>query len=466
MSDFVSSFTIFRDILLLAVNIGMLVMLFIIAGQMNSQRQRSKALPKQVTELLEKILASQRKAASALATNTNEFRNHLKTMVINVESTDLTKPDTPPGKALRPGDFKTLRRNVERLEKNVSDTLQSLQSLSRQSTESLDKLVAGFRSDRQEDRELVKEFQNSLRADLGAQADRIRKAVTELPPTRDGNGPAAAPVEVSTTALDNSLQEWLGRTRELHESLVTKIQTSGHAAGNGNGKEPALEGLQQTVASHHDSMQKLLSDFMSENIRQTRSTEEFRSEMRNDFRNHNELLSRAVSDMSGKVTSAAGGSSSAPPTAPVQFDLEGPFNRWLDRTRQLHESLVGEVRNATSRIEFPTDEFRLITDQHNDSLRKLLEGWTDESVRRVRATDELRAAIQQDVKTQADRLRQLVDSHPAPAPTTGTVTTGTVTASAGDGESREWHDSVQAELATIIGKLDRMHDRMEEIFQI
>jgi len=86
MSDLLSSFTVYRDVLLLFINGGMLVLLFIIAGQMNGQRQRSKVIPKHITELLEKILMAQRKAATSLTSTNNEFRNHLKEMALSVES--------------------------------------------------------------------------------------------------------------------------------------------------------------------------------------------------------------------------------------------------------------------------------------------------------------------------------------------------------------------------------------------
>ena len=584
MSDLVTSFTVFRDILLLLVNIGMLVMLFIIAGQMNGQRQRSKTIPKQVTDLLEKILASQRKAASALATSNNEFRNHLKTMVINVEGTEIPQTGTnSPTNSPPLGDFKSLRRDVERMETYVNETLSGLQSLSRESTDALNKLVSGIHGDRQADRDLVNDFQNTLRADLESHADRIQGAIDQLPaklpistandgetvqitppsvdlatplnkwfsraqelhkqlvgeirsigekfsvspPTdqlsqaadRDfaqlrkilesfmienarhdkqteefqrslradfqaqanllgkavaemparGEAPATGPMQLGTTALDDSLKEWLGRTRELHESLIHKIQETPHAGGNGNGSSTdlAVQSLRHSLTSHQESMQKLLADFVAESIRQSQSAEEFRSEMRDDFRNQTDLLSRALSDMARQgQTSSVSDAENGHHSNPVQIDLEGPFSQWIERTQKLHEGLIGEVKNATRQFHFPTDEFRQITDQHHDSLRKLLEDWTDESIRRVRATDELRAAIQQDVKTQAERLRLLVESQPRANPTTAMHTTGTVTTSVTDAESREWRDTVQSELQKIIAKLDRMHNRMEEIFQI
>ena len=86
MSDLLSSFTIYRDVLLLLINAGMLVLLLVIAGQMNGQRQRSKVIPKHITELLEQILTAQRKAATSLTATNNEFRNQLKEIVLSVES--------------------------------------------------------------------------------------------------------------------------------------------------------------------------------------------------------------------------------------------------------------------------------------------------------------------------------------------------------------------------------------------
>jgi len=580
MSDLVSSFTVFRDVLLLLVNIGMLIMLFVIAGQMNGQRQRSKTVPRQVLDLLEKILAAQRKAASALVTTNNEFRNHLKNMVINVDTTEVS--DSGAGEKSRAaplGDFKALRREVEGIDGQINETLSGLQALSRENAELFNQLLATLRGERQAERELVTEFQQTLRADLNSQADRIEHAIEQLPsrlpvatqadgktvqvnapsidlqkplekwlnrgqelhaellqeirslgaklatpteqftaaaeqnfaqlrkllesfmienarhdkqteefqrslradlqaqanligqavvetPARSGESPAA--VQLNTAALDHSLQEWLGRTRELHESLLQKIQTSPAAAGgNGhsNSAEIAIDALRKSLESHQQSMQALLSDFLNENIRQSRCAEELRDEMREDFRRQTELLSRAVSDIARKLNSAPQ-SSPTVAAAPVSASADGSFKQWLEQTRQLHQSLVAEIREATRGFHFPTDEFRQITGQHHDSLRKLLEDWTEESIRRVRATDELRAAIQQDLKTQADRLRQLAESRPADSTASIAPTSGTVTTSLTEAETREWRDQVKAELQTIIARLDRMHDRMEEIFQI
>ena len=207
--------------------------------------------------------------------------------------------------------------------------------------------------------------------------------------------------------------------------MLQKIQSSGGTKSNGNGNGSsnfAVRDLRNTIDQHHDSLRSLLQDFMTENIRHNKNAEEFRSEMREDLRNQTGLLSQAVSGI----------------------------------TRKLGESSV------TGQAQFPTNEFRQITDQHHDSLRKLLEDWTDENIRRVRATDELRAAIQQDIKTQAERLKQIAETRPSATATT----TGTMTTNVESEQDREWRDGVQAELRTIIDKLDRMHDRMEEIFQI
>lgn len=562
----------FRDVVLLLVNIGMLVLLFIIAGQMSGQRQRTRTVPKQVTDLLEKILASQRKAASALVTTNNEFRNQLKNMVLNVESSTVTSAETP-GAAPPLGDFKALRREFGRIEEQFAGTIDGLRKLTEQTTQSVSELSSALRGERQHNRKLITEFQSALRADLGAQADRLRKTVSEISlpaapvaastpgrtnpqPVLDIDGPlakwfnrtqdlhnhlikevrrigskltipteqltkaadtnvaqlcgilesfmienvrhdkqteefhrslredfqaqanlfgkvvaemparghspttATAPVPAPTTALDQSLKQWLGRTQELHESMLKKIQSSGSGrSGNGNGgsSEFAVRDLRQSIDQHQESLRKLLQDFMTENIRHHRSAEEFRSEMREDFRNQTGLLSQAVSGITRKLAESPAGDSTAP--AP---DLAGPFDQWLGRTEELHRSLLAEIRSATGQIQFPTDEFRQITDQHHESLRKLLEDWTDESIRRVHATDELRAAIQQDIKTQADRLKQLADAAPGPAATTA----GTITASASDEPNQQWRESVATELRTIIDKLDRMHVRMDEIFQI
>ena len=527
----------FRDVLLLLINAGMLVLLFIIAGQMNGQRQRTKTVPKQVTDLLEKILASQRKAASALVTTNNEFRNQLKNMVINVESSTVS-PSESPGNTTPLGDFKALRRDFERIEKQFAGTMDGLQKLTEQTTQSVSELSRALQSDRKSERKSATEFQNNLRTELSAQADRLRKTIAEISiptsqsvvtpssgktvpvpvadinaplnkwfnrtqelhnnlineirgigsnftiPTeqltkaadanvaklrkilesfmienarhdkqteefhrvmredfqaqanllgkvvadsssRDGEQPVSAPAQDSTSTLDQSLKQWLGRTQELHESMLQKIQSSGGTKSNGNGNGSsnfAVRDLRNTIDQHHDSLRSLLQDFMTENIRHNKNAEEFRSEMREDLRNQTGLLSQAVSGI----------------------------------TRKLGESSV------TGQAQFPTNEFRQITDQHHDSLRKLLEDWTDENIRRVRATDELRAAIQQDIKTQADRLKQIAETRPSATATT----TGTMTTNVESEQDREWRDGVQAELRTIIDKLDRMHDRMEEIFQI
>ncbi|MGB0583193.1 MAG: hypothetical protein ACPGVU_26205, partial [Limisphaerales bacterium] len=527
------------------------------------------------TDLLEKILNTQKKAASALVTTNNEFRNHLKNMVINVDSSTVTSTDS---KANAPPlvDFKALRRDFEQIEKRFTGTLDGLQKLTEQTTQSVSELSMALQTDRKSERKMVTEFQSKLRADLGTQADRLQKTISEISlpapqtvtvpdsgkivsaPVVDVNGPlnkwfnrsqelhdnlikeirgignnftipteqltkaadanvaklrkilesfmienarhdkqteefhrslredfqahanllgkvvsdrssrdgtqaAPAPQQVSTLALDQSLKQWLGRTQELHESMLQKIQASGTAKPNGNGNgngngsssEFVVRDLCNSIDQHQESLGKLLQDFMTENIQHNKNAEEFRSEMREDFRNQTGLLSQAVSGITRKLGDAPADSS----TPTVNLDLEAPFTKWLSRTEEMHRSLISEIRSTSGQSQFPTNEFRQITDQHRDSLRKLLEDWTDESIRRVRATDELRAAIQQDIKTQADRLKQLAEARP-------TVTTGTATATADSEQDREWRESVQGELGTIIDKLDRMHDRMEEIFQI
>ncbi len=585
MSDLLSSFTVYRDVLLLLINAGMLVLLFVIAGQMNGQRQRSKVIPKHITELLEQILTAQRKAATSLTATNNEFRNQLKEIVLSVESSvqrigeSSGEPDTE--------FFRAPRRGGEKLDAGVTQALDRLQAIAKEGNDSLDRLIAAIDRDTAEDRKLTEQFRKTLRADLKQQSDRVEKALTQLPsrmpvqaagdggknvtvaaPNIDLNPPlnkwftraqelhnslvaelrnigkrfevptgdvaqasdqnfaqlrtmfenfmienarhgkeaedfqrslrkdfqaqanllgkvvaeipnslagsrasspvAAAPAQANVSVINDSLKQWLERTQSMHESMLNKMQSSGGGNGNGNGHDAesglAAQEFKQALGQHHESLRKVLKDFMTENVRQTQSAEAFRSELREDIRNQTSVLTRVVSEMSkqAKPVSDSDACSAAP--TPVELNLEGPLNEWLGKTEQLHRSLIDELRESRQQIQFPTNEFRQITDQHHNSLRRLLEDWTDESIRRVRATDELRAAIQQDIKVQVDRLKKLSEN-PAPTPA-ATQTAGTITASATAEESREWREDVRAELGIVIGKLDRMQERLEEIFQV
>lgn len=579
MSDLLSSFTVYRDVLLLLVNGGMLVLLFIIAGQMNGQRQRSKVIPKHITELLEKILQAQRKAATSLTSTNNEFRNHLKEMALSVEST-VQNTDEAAGESATEG-FKASRRGADRIDPGIGQALDRLQAIATESHESLNRLVSAMSSGSAEDRKLADQFRKTLRADLETQAGRFETAISQLPsrmpvqtavggktvpvvaPSIDLNTPLnkwfnrtqelhnnlideirgigkrfefpspdvaqaneqnfgqlrtmfesflienarhgkeaeefqrslrkdfqsqanllgkvvaeiptslaasrgsskAIPAPQNVGAINDSLKQWLERTQDMHESMLRKMQSPAGGNGNGNGNGhaaesgPAIQELRQAVGQHHESLRTVLQDFMTENSRQSQSSETFRSELREDIRNQTNVLTRVVAEMSNQMKTVGG---SAP--APVAVNLDGPMNDWLGKTEQLHKSLIEELRASRQEIQFPTNEFRQITDEHHDSLRKLLEDWTDESIRRVRATDELRDAIQQDIKVQVDRLKKLADAptaHPVATPTTGTIT-----ASAAGEESLQWRENVGEELEQIIAKLDRMQERMEEIFQI
>jgi hypothetical protein len=117
-----------------------------------------------------------------------------------------------------------------------------------------------------------------------------------------------------------------------------------------------------------------------------------------------------------------------------------------------------------AQFQFPTNEFRQITDTHHATLRKLLEGFTDENLRRVHATDELRRAIQQDLKGQVDQKPK-----PSVQRAQSTPSSATITASVANDlteENRNWQDQVRTALAEISDRLDRMQERMEEIFQV
>jgi len=316
----------------------------------------------------------------------------------------------------------------------------------------------------------AEEFQRSLRKDFQSQASLLGRVVSEIPTSlaagRDTS--SAAPAQPNVGVINDSLKQWLERTQDLHESMLKKMQSNSGGNGNGHGMESglAVQEFKQAVGQHHESLRKVLQDFMTENSRQTQSSETFRSELREDIRSQTNVLSRVVAEMSNKMNAAGDSDAAATAQAPatVELNLDGPMNEWLGKTEQLHRSLIDELRASRQEIQFPTNEFRQITDEHHNSLRKLLEDWTNESIRRVRATDELRTAIQQDIKVQVDRLKKIADA-PTATPV-ATRTTGTITASAAGEESGKWRENVGEELAQIIAKLDRMQERMEEIFQI
>ena len=116
-------------------------------------------------------------------------------------------------------------------------------------------------------------------------------------------------------------------------------------------------------------------------------------------------------------------------------------------------------------------QIREMKEKFNESLRKLLEDFTDENIRRVHATDELRKAIQEDLKGQVENLRTLVErkSETTIKRTQSTPSSATITASVTSDlaeENRKWQEHVRTALADIADRLNRMQQRMEEIFQV
>ena len=286
----------FRDVLLLLINAGMLVLLFIIAGQMNGQRQRTKTVPKQVTDLLEKILASQRKAASALVTTNNEFRNQLKNMVINVESSTVS-PSEPPGNTTPLGDFKALRRDFERIEKQFAGTMDGLQKLTEQTTQSVSELSRALQSDRKSERKSATEFQNNLRTELSAQADRLRKTIAEIsiPTSQSVVTPSSGKtVPVPVADINAPLNKWFNRTQELHNNLINEIR------GIGSNFTIPTEQLTKAADANVAKLRKILESFMIENARHDKQTEEFHRVMREDFQAQANLLGKVVADSSSR----------------------------------------------------------------------------------------------------------------------------------------------------------------------
>jgi hypothetical protein len=137
--------------------------------------------------------------------------------------------------------------------------------------------------------------------------------------------------------------------------------------------------------------------------------------------------------------------------------------------KQQADTLQGLAKSLPRETSLPpTDGFHQLLQQQHDALRQLLAEWNTEGEHRRRANEELRPLMREDIRGQADRFRQLLEAAPTPAPT---PTTGTITASSANapGEAPDdqvWRDEVRAELRRIVDRLERMSERMEEIFQI
>lgn len=140
---------------------------------------------------------------------------------------------------------------------------------------------------------------------------------------------------------------------------------------------------------------------------------------------------------------------------------------WLERSREHNERVVKEIRDS-AQSRFPTAEFSQLVERHRESIRQLLTDWGKENSRRTRANDQLRDAIREDIRAQTARLKQLMDESPAkPTPqVSATQTSGTITASATDEHDEAWREEIQSELRQIVDRLDRMSERMDEIFSI
>jgi len=166
----------------------------------------------------------------------------------------------------------------------------------------------------------------------------------------------------------------------------------------------------------------------------------------------------------GMFKTPRGSPTASPELPPAVWDL-------LKQNHDAVEKLAGHLSASAARD--PEAGLRDLIKHHEETLRQLMSDWNEESEQRRRANQELRDLLRADIAGQAARLRKLLDaSPPAPHPTvpSPTPTSGTITASAhGAEESRPdaaWQEEVRGELSGIVDRLERLSERVEEIFQI
>ena len=140
-------------------------------------------------------------------------------------------------------------------------------------------------------------------------------------------------------------------------------------------------------------------------------------------------------------------------------DEMASLQQLLSENRETLQSVADSLQRERSSD--PGDVLRPLIEQQRNSLRELLSGWNEEGARRLQATERLREVIQEDIRVQADRLKLLLDQPPAAL----VPTTGTITASANTNDEA-WREELRAELRRIVEKLERLSERMDEIYRI
>jgi hypothetical protein len=433
MSDFLANIQAVRDVLLLIVNAGIFVTLVVIAFLIwtRSKKLEGRSDTQAVEHLLGKHLKAQEKIASSIATSSNELKLGLGELLGSSESLE-TGADVPLT------DFKSMRTQIRELDERVDRSIASLSESTEEHRDSLADLLGRLGDDRELDRTLSRTQHTELVASLRDQSTR-----------REHSASALAAGEPSVPTLDlGPLENHLARANALNETLAEKI---------GAFSEKLAQGPESRVADSASVFRGMMEDIVAENVRQGTSMQEIQSGLRAEFRTQTDLLSRVVADLSKHLKSAP----------PIVQSVPGADTGGTDVNVELRSA----IEKVGAQFQFPTNEFRQITDTHHATLRKLLEGFTDENIRRVHATDELRRAIQQDLKGQVDQLKTLVDQKPKPSVqrAQSTPSSATITASVANDlteENRNWQDQVRTALAEISDRLDRMQERMEEIFQV
>lgn len=436
MSDFLANIQAVRDVLLLIVNAGIFVTLVVIAFLIwtRSKKLDGRSDTQAVEHLLGKHLKAQEKIASSIATSSNELKLGLGELLGSSESLE-TGADIPLT------DFKSMRTQIRELDERVDRSIASLSESTEQHRDSLADLLGRLGDDRELDRTLSRKQHTELVASLRDQSTRLEHSASALA--------AGEPSLPSVPILDLApLENHLARANALNETLAEKI---------GAFSEKLAQGPESRVADSASAFRGIMEDIVAENVRQGTRTQEIQSGLRAEFRTQTDLLSRVVADLSKHLKSAP----------PIVQSVPGADTGGTD----VNVELLSAIEKVGAQFQFPTNEFRQITDTHHASLRNLLEGFTDENIRRVHATDELRSAIQQDLKGQVDQLKTLVDQKPKPSVqrAQSTQSSATITASVANDlteENRNWQDQVRTALAEISDRLDRMQERMEEIFQV
>lgn len=130
------------------------------------------------------------------------------------------------------------------------------------------------------------------------------------------------------------------------------------------------------------------------------------------------------------------------------------------------KSLRAEVRDLGGRLDATVTALERIAGQNQAALEQLLAGFREENAERVRAVAQLRGTLQDELVQAANRLRSMADALPeTPVSAAESPTTSPANHEAALAGQSEWRQEVRTELHRVGERLDRIQQRMEEIFQ-